>query len=301
MNVAILIPCHNEAITIEKVINDFRKVIPNSIIYVYDNNSSDGTKEIAKNAGAIVKEEYIQGKGAVVRKMFVDIDADYYIMVDGDDTYDAEIAPKMLDLAIQNNYDLVNAIRIETEDNAYRSGHRLGNKVITGAVKLLFGNRVNDMLSGYKIFSKRFVKSFPANEKGFAIETEIAIHALQLNVAIGHIEAPYKGRPEGSTSKLNTYKDGLRILMLIIKLCKHERPLLLFGFISMIFIIISLILFIPILYSYYETGLVPKFPTLITSIGIGIIGIITFFSGLILNTITRGIKELKYSCFLNVK
>ncbi|MCO6521494.1 MAG: glycosyltransferase [Snodgrassella sp.] len=301
MNIAILIPCYNEAITIEKVINDFRQAIPNSTIYVYDNNSIDNTSVIATNAGAIVKKENIQGKGAVVRKMFVDIDADYYIMVDGDDTYDAEIAPQMLNLAIQNDYDLVNAIRKETEDNAYRSGHRLGNKVITGAVRLLFGNRIQDMLSGYKIFSKRFVKSFPAMEKGFAIETEIAIHALQLNSAIGHINTSYRGRPEGSTSKLNTYKDGLRILILIIKLCKHERPLLLFGSISLMLILVSLILFIPILVNYYNTGLVPRFPTLITAVGTGIVSIICFFSGLILNTISKGIKELKYLCYLNVK
>lgn len=299
--VAVLIPCYNEALTITQVVSDFKKYLPEADIYVYDNNSTDGTFEVASKLGVHVKKEPLQGKGAVVRRMFRDINADFYLMVDGDCTYDAAISKDMLNSAIENNLDLVNAIRIENSDKAYRSGHRLGNKVLTGTVRKIFGNRVQDMLSGYKVFSKRFVKSFPISEVGFGIETELTIHALELEMPVGHVEGNYGGRPEGSESKLNTYRDGFKILSLIFRLFKHERPFTFFSIITIILWLISLGMFIPVLSQYVESGLVPRFPTLIIASSIAIIGTLSFFTGLILNTVTKGRKESKFLCYLNVK
>lgn len=299
--IAILIPCYNESMTIEKVIKDFGKFLPNSDIYVFDNNSSDNTYEIACLAGANVWHESDQGKGAVVRRMFREIEADYYLMVDGDDTYDASIAPKMINLAINEKLDLVNSIRKETGSTAYRSGHRFGNLFLTRAVCTIFGNRIHDMLSGYKVFSKRFVKSFPIFEQGFAIETELTIHALELHMPVGHVEGNYKGRPEGSISKLNTYRDGFRILILILKLFKHERPFTLFGCIAFIFLLLSFLLAFPVLKGYLLTGFVPRFPSLIVSVNFAVISILLFFTGLILNTVSKGRKENKLLFYLNIK
>lgn len=304
--IAVLIPCYNEAITIASVVKDFQAALPDADIYIYDNNSTDETYAIAQSLAAAsrgevhVRCEVQQGKGAVVRRMFRDIDADYYVMVDGDATYDASIAPEMLALAIDQHLDLVNAIRKETAIDAYRSGHRWGNVMLTGAVRKIFGNRVHDMLSGYKLFSKRFVKSFPATEQGFGIETELTIHALELDMPVGHVEGNYGGRPEGSVSKLNTYRDGFRILSLIIRLFKHERPFTLFGSLGLIFSLIAFGLFLPVFGEYLDTGLVPRLPTLIVSLGLGSIGMGCFFAGLILNTVTKGRKESKLLFYLNI-
>lgn len=300
--IAVLIPCYNEAITITKVVSDFKQNLPNATIYVYDNNSSDNTYDIASSIdGIVVGQESEQGKGAVVRRMFRDIDADYYIMVDGDSTYDASIAPKMLELAISDKLDLVNGVRIKTAHDAYRSGHEFGNKMLTGTVRQIFGDRVQDMLSGYKVFSKRFVKSFPVFEQGFGIETELTIHALELKMPVGHISGNYGGRPEGSVSKLSTYKDGIKILSLIVRLFKHERPFTLFGVIAAILIFIATLFVIPIFSEYFETGMVPKFPTLFVAIGIFLSAIISFFTGVILNTVSKGRKEAKLLSYLSIR
>ncbi len=300
-NVAILIPCFNEALTIAQVIEGFKQSMPLAKIYVYDNNSTDRTREIAYNAGAIVRQEFEQGKGHVVRRMFRDIDADFYIMVDGDCTYDASIAPKMLSLAIDDCLDLVNCIRVETEDSAYRSGHRWGNAMLTGVVRKIFGNRVQDMLSGYKVFSKRFVKSFPALSHGFDIETELSVHALELSMPVSHVEGQYGGRPSGSESKLRTYRDGWRILMLILKMIRHERPLFFFGVVSLFFALISVGLAAPIVSTYLASGAVPRFPTAILATGIMILAALSFFSGVILDSVTRARREVRFLAYLKYK
>lgn len=296
--VAVLVPCYNEAATIARVVNDFRASLPQATIYVYDNNSTDGTADIAASAGAIVRHEPQQGKGAVVRRMFRDIDADFFVMVDGDHTYDASLAPRMLEMAIAGPCDLVNCNRQEIDQTAYRAGHRLGNTMLTGAVKKIFGDRVEDMLSGYKVFSRRFVKSFPATSKGFGIETELTVHALELNMPVAHTIGAYRGRPAGSSSKLNTFRDGSRILWLIVQLFKFERPLAFFSAIAAIFVAAALVLGIPVIHDYFLTGLVPRFPTAILSTGIMLLGFLSFMTGLVLDTVTRGRGETKMLAYL---
>jgi len=298
-SVAVLVPCYNEAAAIARVVMDFRAALPTAEIYVYDNNSTDGTAGIAAAAGAIVRNEPQQGKGAVVRRMFRDIEADFYIMVDGDHTYDASLAPKLLALAIEERCDLVNGIREETESAAYRAGHRLGNVMLTGAVRKIFGDRVQDMLSGYKVFSRRFVKSFPATSIGFGIETELTVHALELQMPVAHLQGEYRGRPEGSASKLNTYRDGIRILWLISQLFKHERPLAFFSVIGLVFVLCSIALGIPLISEYLHTGLVPRFPTAILATGIMLFGVLSFVTGLVLDTVTRGRRETKMLAYLS--
>ncbi|PWK84714.1 glycosyltransferase family 2 protein [Fulvimonas soli] len=299
LEVAVLIPCYNEATTIGDVVADFRAALPEARIYVYDNNSTDGTAAAAAAAGAVVRHEPEQGKGAVVRRMFRDVEADFYLMVDGDRTYDAACAPRMLALAQERLCDLVNCAREEADDGAYRAGHRLGNRMLTGAVRCIFGNRLHDMLSGYKLFSRRFVKSFPATSIGFGIETELAVHALELHMPIAHVAGPYRGRPAGSTSKLSTYRDGLRILLLILQLFKHERPLLFFSAIGAALVALSTALGIPLLQEYLRTGLVPRFPTAILATGIMLLGFLGFVTGLVLDTVTRGRRETKMLTYLN--
>jgi glycosyltransferase involved in cell wall biosynthesis len=296
--VAILIPCYNEALTIVNVIADFRLALPQADIYVYDNNSSDGTCEVARVAGAHVRTESGQGKGHVVRRMFRDIEADFYIMVDGDDTYEASIAQDMLTLAMSGPFDLVNCIRRETEDEAYRGGHRLGNWLLTGVVRAIFGNRVRDMLSGYKVFSRRFVKSFPALSTGFDIETELTVHALELSMPVEHIYGSYRGRPEGSESKLSTYRDGWRILMMILKLVRHERPMVFFGLLAVLSTVLSLVLIEPVLITYLDTGLVPRLPTAVLSMGMMLLAFLSLTTGTILDTVTRGRQELRLLTYL---
>lgn len=300
LRLAVLIPCFNEEIAIRAVIAAFRDCLPEAEIYVYDNNSSDRTGEVAKQAGAIVRHEPLQGKGNVVRRMFRDIDADFYIMVDGDDTYDAEMASEMVSLASNGNLDLVNCIRRESGDSAYRAGHRMGNVLLTGVVRRIFGNRVQDMLSGYKVFSRRFVKSFPALSGGFDIETELTIHALELSLAVGHVEGCYRGRPEGSQSKLRTYRDGWRILMLIFKLIRHERPIAFFSVLSAVLAVLAVILAVPVLITYIDTGLVPRLPTAVLSTGLMLLASLSFATGLILDTVTRGRREFRLLTYLQI-
>lgn len=296
--IAVLLPCYNEEGAIANVIRDFRSALPDAVIYVYDNNSHDRTAEIARAEGAIVRTESQQGKGHVVRRMFRDIDADFYVMADGDDTYEASIAPTMVKLAMEGAHDLVNCVRRETEDAAYRGGHRFGNLMLTGVVRRIFGNRVRDMLSGYKVFSRRFVKSFPALSQGFDIETELTVHALELSMPVAHAEGPYRGRPPGSESKLRTYRDGWRILMLIFKLVRHERPMFFFSLLAAVFALASLVLFAPLISTYIETGLVPRLPTAVLTMGLMIIAILSLMVGTILDTVTRGRRELRMLAYL---
>lgn len=298
LEVAVLIPCYNESLTINKVVSDFRRVMPSATIYVYDNNSQDNTSIVAAEAGAIVRREIIQGKGNVVRRMFRDIGADFYILVDGDDTYDAGIAPQMLKMAMDGPYDLVNCSRQETEHEAYRAGHRFGNKMLTGIVCYIFGDRIKDMLSGYKVLSRRFVKSYPALSSGFDIETEITVHALELAMPVAHAVGSYRGRPEGSESKLSTYSDGIRILWMIVNLFKHERPMQFFSLLGLIFFIVSLTLGLPVVWIFLHTGFVARLPTAVLAMGIMLVAILSFTTGLVLDTVTRGRREAKMLAYL---
>jgi len=298
--VAVLIPCYNEALTIAEVVTAFRAALPQASILVYDNNSTDDTAQAAKAAGASVFHEKMQGKGNVVRRMFRDIEADFYILVDGDGTYDATMAPSMLRLALAERIDLVNCVRSTANSGAaaYRRGHQLGNRLLTAMVTVIFGNRLTDMLSGYKLLSRRFVKSFPALSGGFDIETELSVHALELSLPIGHLTGNYKGRPEGSASKLNTFRDGLRIAWLIVALVKHERPLQLFGAASGLLLLAALLLGTPVVTHYLATGLVPRLPTAVLATGLVLIAALSFATGLILDTVTRGRREARMLAYL---
>ncbi|NQV44720.1 MAG: glycosyltransferase [Rhodospirillales bacterium] len=301
ISIAVLIPCFNEALTIAKVITDFRKALPDGDIYVYDNNSTDGTVAEAKKAGAIVRTEPQQGKGHVVRRMFADIDADIYVMADGDDTYDASRAQDLVSCLIDNQLDMVVGSRSTEDHRAHsRAGHRLGNEVLTQTVRRLFGRGVTDMLSGYRIFSRRFVKSFPAIARGFEIETEITVHALQMGLPIDEVETNYFDRPAGSTSKLNTYRDGLRILNTIFLLFRDNRPLLFFGAGFLLFASFSIILAGPVFGTYMDTGLVPRLPTAILATGAMLLGFLSLACGLILDSVSRGRLEAKRLRYLSI-
>jgi len=296
--IAVLIPCFNEEVAIGKVVRDFRAALPQADIYVYDNNSTDRTSAVAAAAGAICRQEPLQGKGNVVRRMFADIEADVYLLVDGDDTYDASSAQRLIDPILYDRVDMVNAIRVTNEAAAFRKGHRFGNALLTGIVSAIFGDRCSDMLSGYRAVSRRFVKSFPALSRGFETETELTVHALELRLPIVEIETPYRERPPGSFSKLSTYRDGIRILRVIAVLMKEERPLQFFGIVSGIVFLAAVVLALPILWTYHETGLVPRLPTAILVIGLGIISLLTLVAGLILDTVTRGRRESKRMHYL---
>jgi glycosyltransferase involved in cell wall biosynthesis len=296
--IAVLIPCYNEELTVPLVVRAFRAQLPGATIYVYDNNSTDGTAQAALAAGAVVRTESMQGKGHVVRRMFRDVNADLYLMVDGDDTYDATVAPEMIELATRGPFDMVNCIRREVEDSAYREGHRWGNALLNAVVRRAFGDRIHDMLSGYKVFSHRFVKSFPALAQGFDIETELTVHALELSMPIAHVRGAYHGRPPGSESKLNTYRDGVRILTMILKLVRHERPLLFFGAIAAVLATTSVILAIPLAITYLRIGLVPRFPTAILSTGIMLVAVLSLLVGVILDTVSRGRREMRLLTYL---
>ncbi|MEM7407469.1 MAG: glycosyltransferase family 2 protein [Pseudomonadota bacterium] len=300
LTIAVLVPCYNEAQAIEKVVADFASALPNATIYVYDNNSTDGTREIAAEAGAVVRTESLQGKGNVVRRMFADVEADVYVMVDGDDTYNAPDAPSMVAYLRDNHLDMVNGRRVTEISEAYRFGHRFGNRVLTDLVSYIFGKRFDDMLSGYRIFSRRFVKSFPVMTRGFEIETELTVHALELQLPVGEVPTAYKDRPEGSVSKLSTYKDGFRILKMIAFLAKEERPLQFFSILAGVLSIVSLSLATPIVIEFMDTGLVPRFPTAILSTGIMLSALLSFFTGLVLDTVTHGRVEQKRLRYLAV-
>lgn len=293
-----LLPCYNEAVAIGNVVGAFHKAVPSAVIYVFDNNSTDDTAEVARAAGAIVRRETLKGKGFVVRRMFRDIEADLYVIADGDDTYDASLAPAMIALARNGPYDLVNCVRRDSEVAAYRDGHRLGNRLLTGAVQLIFGDRVEDMLSGYKLMSRRFVKSFPVLSNGFDIETEIAVHALELAMPIAHLEGQYRARPEGSASKLRTWHDGWLILRMITRLLRHERPLPFFGGLALIAFMAAAALIAPVLQTYFATGLVPRLPTAVLVTGVVIAGQLSLTAGIILDTVTRGRRETRLLAYL---
>ncbi|HEX5126654.1 MAG TPA: glycosyltransferase family 2 protein [Rhodocyclaceae bacterium] len=298
VRVAVLVPCHNEEIAISRVVEDFRTALPDSEIYVFDNNSTDKTNSIAAAAGATVRQEFRQGKGHVVRRMFSDVDADVYVLVDGDDTYDASIAPRLVETLTDNNLDMINVSRSAASTDSYRSGHRFGNWFLTSVVSWVFGRKFQDMLSGYRIFSRRFVKSFPAHSRGFEIETELTVHALELNLPTEEIPAPYKERPEGSASKLRTFRDGFRILLTIVRLLKNEKPLEFFSTFSLLFIVVASFLSVPIFETYFETGLVPRFPTAILIVGLVLLAAISLVCGLVLDTVTRGRRELRRLFYL---
>lgn len=298
--VAVLIPCYHEEAAITKVVSDFKTALPFATIYVYDNNSKDRTVELAKAAGARVYSETLQGKGHVVRRMFSDIEADVYVLVDGDDTYEARSAPAMIEKLLTERLDMLNGTRITEIAAAYRRGHQFGNTMLSGLVRRIFGSRIKDMLSGYRIFSRRFVKSFPALSSGFEIETELTIHALELSMPLGEVDTPYKDRPEGSTSKLRTYSDGLRILRTIMLLVKDERPLIFFASAGLILFLIGLGISIPIFIEFHETHLVPRFPTAILSVGLVLMSFLSLVCGLILDSVARGRKENKRMTYLSI-
>ena len=291
--IAVLIPCYNEQETIGAVVAEFRTHVPGCFIFVYDNASTDATVSTANRAGAIVRSEPLRGKGNVVRRMFADIEADVYVLVDGDNTYDAASAPKLIDSLLRESLDLVSAARVDSAKDAYRTGHRLGNWLLTSTVARLFGKRFTDMLSGYRVMSRRFVKSFPALSEGFEIETELTVHALQLRVPMIELPTPYRERPPGSFSKLRTFSDGIRILRTIASLLKEERPMAFFGWLGALFAGISIILGVSVLDEFLKTGLVPRLPTAVLATGLMIVACLSFTCGLVLQTVTRGRVELK--------
>lgn len=298
--VAVLVPCYNEAVTIGTVVRDFQAALPHATVYVYDNNSKDDTRHKAAQARAIVRGEPLQGKGNVVRRMFADIEADIYVLVDGDDTYDASAAPRLIELLETESLDMVNAARVTEIKDAYRPGHRFGNLMLTGMVQQIFGKRIGDMLSGYRVFSRRFVKSFPALSSGFEIETELTVHALELRMPIAEAPTRYKDRPEGSVSKLRTFRDGFRILKTIAILLKEERPLQFFSWIFGLLAATSILLAWPVLTEYLRTGLVPRFPTAILATGTMLLAFHSLFSGLVLDTVTHGRREMKRMAYLAI-
>ncbi len=298
VRLAVLIPCYNEEATVAQVVEGFRRSLPQARIYVYDNASSDRTAERAAAAGAEVRHEPLRGKGHVVRRMFSDVEADVYVLVDGDGTYDPEAAPRAVRRLLEEGLDMVNIARRETDHSAYRTGHRLGNRLLTGTVARLFGDRFRDMLSGYKVFSRRFVKSFPALSRGFEIETELTVHALELAMPVAEIEAPYRERPTGSVSKLHTFRDGFRILWTIFVLVKESKPAQLFFTVAVLLTLLAVVLAIPLIETYLETGLVPRLPTAILCTGLVILAMLSGTCGLILDSVARGRKEAKRLWYL---
>jgi glycosyltransferase involved in cell wall biosynthesis len=294
----VLLPCYNEEAAIAATVAGFRAALPGATVYVYDNNSRDRTCEIAAKAGAVVRTERQQGKGHVVRRMFADIDADIYVMADGDLTYDPRAAPAMVDQLIAEQLDMVVGTRRHEKKDAYRGGHVLGNRLFTGLLSGLFGRSFSDIFSGFRVFSRRFAKSFPVLSSGFEIETEMSVHALELRMPVGEVETVYAARPEGSESKLSTVRDGWRILNTILTLYRIERPVLFFGSIGAFLLALAIVLSIPVVITYLHTGLVPRVPTAILVTGIVIVAVLCFFAGLILDTVTRGRREVRRLAYL---
>ncbi len=297
--IAVLVPCFNEEAAVATVVADFRKALPSAEIFVYDNNSSDRTVAVARQAGAQVRSEHHQGKGHVVRRMFADIDADIYVLVDGDATYDAASAPRMIEVLLSDHLDMVVGLRVDQAAAAYRPGHRTGNLMLTNFLASVFGREFKDILSGYRAFSRRFVKSFPVLSDGFEIETELSVHALELALPVAEIETPYYARPQGSFSKLNTWRDGFRILGTILKLYRSERPLRFFTAIGIFLTLVSIGLAIPIVVTFLEEGIVPRLPTAVLSMGLIILAMLSVSSGLVLDTVTRGRREMKLLAYLS--
>lgn len=301
--IAVILPCYNEAATIAQVIADFRLHLPAANIFVFDNNSSDDTGRIAAAAGAQVLTVPMPGKGNVVRRMFADIEADVYVMTDGDATYSIADAPRMIDRLLSERLDMVVGIRTSggpEDSEAYRFGHRFGNQMLTRCVAVLFGRTFSDMLSGYRVFSRRYVKSFPAHSTGFEIETELTVHALELRMPVAEMVTAYGARPEGSQSKLRTYRDGIRILTTIVRLFKAEKPLIFFSLGSVATTLLAIVLAVPLLETYAETGLVPRQPTALLCVALVLLGGILFACGLVLDTVTRGRTEVKTIAYLRI-
>jgi glycosyltransferase involved in cell wall biosynthesis len=296
--VAVVLPCFNEEAAIAETIAGFRAALPGATIYVYDNNSSDRTVAIARDAGAAVRSERQQGKGHVVRRMFADVDADIYVMADGDLTYDPAAAPAMVAMLVDEQLDMVVGTRQHDAAEAYRGGHVLGNRLFTSLLSRLFGRSFSDIFSGYRVFSRRFVKSFPVLSEGFEIETEISVHALELKMPVGEVATAYGARPEGSASKLSTYRDGWRILRTIGTLYRVERPVLFYGSVGALILAVAVVLSIPLVLTYLDTGLVPRVPTAILITGMSIVATLCFFAGLILDTVTRGRREVRRLAYL---
>jgi glycosyltransferase involved in cell wall biosynthesis len=301
LKLAVILPCYNEEQAIAKVVSDFRQVLPDASIYVFDNNSSDRTAEVAEQAGAKVIFVGLKGKGNVVRRMFADIEADIYLMADGDETYEAAVAQKLIDKLVSENLDMVVGCRVdEGETKNYRMGHRFGNQMLTGSVRRIFGGNFTDMLSGYRVFSRRFVKSFPALARGFEIETELTVHALELRMPCGEVETLYGSRPQDSESKLSTYRDGIRISKTILRLFMVERPLEFFSLISFILAAASVALAIPLFQEFFATGLVPRLPTAVLSTGLMLSALLSFGCGLLLDNVTRARQELRRFAYLSI-
>jgi len=299
MRIAVLVPCFNEEAAVATVVRDFRASLPSAAIYVYDNNSTDRTSALAREAGAIVRSERRQGKGHVVRRMFADVDADIYVLVDGDATYDAPSAPRMIEALVSGRLDMVVGLRIDQVEAAYRRGHRAGNWMLTRFLSSVFGHAFKDILSGYRVFSRRFVKSFPVLSDGFEIETELTVHTLELALPVAEVETPYYARPEGSFSKLNTWRDGLRILGTILKLYRSEKPLRFFSAIGVLLAVLAVGLAVPVFITYLEQGVVPRLPTAVLSTGLMIVAMLSVSSGLVLDTVTRGRREMKLLAYLS--
>ena len=300
LKIAVLLPCYNEEAAIGATVAGFKAALPDATIYVYDNNSRDRTREVAAEAGAVVRTERQQGKGHVVRRMFADIDADVYVMADGDLTYDPAASPAMVDMLLAEQLDMVVGTRRHEVKDAYRGGHVIGNRVFTGLLSGLFGRSFSDIFSGYRVFSRRFVKSFPVLSEGFEIETEMSVHALELRMPVGEVETSYGARPEGSHSKLSTFGDGWKILKTIANLYRVERPVLFYGSIGALLVIAAIILAEPLVETYLQTGLVPRFPTAILVTGMVIVAVLCIFAGLILDTVTRGRREVRRLAYLSL-
>jgi len=298
--IAVLVPCYNEEAAIAKVVEDFRVALPTADIYVYDNNSKDETAARARRAGAIVRTETNQGKGSVVRRMFADVEADIYVLVDGDDTYDASAAPMLVRALVEQGMDLVSGRRIAVAETAYRAGHVLGNRMLTGLTAAMFRVRLGDLLTGYRVLSRRFVKSFPFTAEGFGIETELTVHAVRLLMPMVEIDTRYKERPVGSVSKLNTWRDGFRILLTILALVREERPLIFFTSMFILLALFSLLIGTPVVLEFFKTGLVPRMPTAVLAVGLMVLAFLSLASGLILDTVTRGRWELKRTAYLAI-
>ena len=298
--IAVLVPCYNEAATVARVVSDFAHALPGASIWVFDNNSTDDTAVIAEVAGAMVRRTPLRGKGNVVRRMFSDVDADVYLLVDGDDTYDATAAPMMVRRLLEEGLDMVSAARVSSSADAYRAGHRFGNVALSGVVRMVFGRQFKDMLSGYRAFSRRFVKSFPAHSRGFEIETELTVHTLQMRLPAIEVEAPYGARPDGSESKLSTFRDGWRILRMISLMVREERPLQFFGIASLISVLTAALLTAPLVVDYLRTGQVPRQPTLIVAVGLAVVALLALVCGLILDTVARARLEQRRLAYLAI-
>lgn len=300
LSVAVIIPCKDEAVAIGPMIDRFRELLPTVTVYVYDNNSTDRTVEVARQAGAVVRHEPRQGKGFVVRRMFADIEADIYVMIDGDGTYDIKAAPAMIAMLADQGLDMVCGTRRALEDTAYRKGHKFGNQLMSGIVRRIFGKGFSDIFSGYRVFSRRFVKSFPIMSRGFEIETELTVHALELEMPFAEVETDFRERPSGSASKLRTYVDGTRILWTIGNMLRQEQPLRLFGSVAGALALLALLLAFPLLQTFLQTGQVPRFPTAILATGMMLVAFLSLACGLILDTVTHGRREAKRMCYLSI-